>query len=297
MNTFADFATQYAQIFSSGTANIVSEGVSAVSGPLTSVVVLWLIVQGVLIMRGDVSVRSGVTRIIRVSVVVGLLSSLSLFSEYVVTLFQTTLPNWASASIMGGGGVVTSAPQMFDRVWDTSMTIAQSASAQLHLWDVVDGVELDLLELAIGGSLLVAFAVYEIGQIMLGVVIGIGPFVLAGFLFEATRGIAERWIGKMIGLSLLTLLIAIALQIILQGDITYLNTTAGTGALNISQSLAILFQAALFFALGTVIVVLLPSIASYVGGGVSFSPMALATVVAPVTRGTASAMRSFSGGR
>jgi type IV secretion system protein VirB6 len=297
MNTFADFATQYAQIFSTGTANIVSEGISAVSGPLTAIVVLWLIVQGILIMRGDVSARSGVTRVARVSIVVGLLSSLSSFSEYIVALFQMVLPNWAAASISEGNGVAVSAPQMFDHVWNASMAVAQSANAQLDLWDVVDGVELDMLELAIGASLLIAFAVYEIGQIMLGVVIGIGPFVLVGYLFDATRGIAERWIGKLVGLSLLTLLIAMTLQIILQGDITYLNTTVGTGALDIAQSLAILFQAALFFALGAVIIILLPSVASYIGGGISFTPAALATVVAPVTRGTASAVSSLSGRR
>jgi type IV secretion system protein VirB6 len=133
------------------------------------------------------------------------LSSLSSFSEYIVALFQMVLPNWAAASISEGNGVAVSAPQMFDHVWNASMAIAQSANAQLDLWDVVDGVELDMLELAIGASLLIAFAVYEIGQIMLGVVIGIGPFVLAGYLFDATRGIAERWIGKLVGLSLLGL--------------------------------------------------------------------------------------------
>jgi type IV secretion system protein VirB6 len=296
MNTFADFSTQYAQIFSAGTANVVSEGISAISGPLTALVVLWLIVQGVLVMRGDVSVRSGVTRIIRVSIVVGLLSSLLLFSQYIVSTFQTTLPNWAANSITGGSGVGLTAPQMFDRVWDESMKIAQAANAQLELWDVVDGVELALLQLAIGACLLIAFAVYEIGQIMLGIVIGVGPFVLAGYLFDTTRGIAERWIGKLIGLSLLTLLIAIALEIILQGDENYINAAAATGALDIQTSLAILLQAMLFYALGAVIVVLLPGIAAYIGGGVSFSPASLVSIAYPVARGSSSAARSVSQG-
>jgi type IV secretion system protein VirB6 len=172
------------------------------------------------------------------------------------------------------------------------MAIAQSADTQLKLWDVVDGVELDLLEVAIGACLLIAFAVYEIGQIMLGVVIGIGPFVLAGYLFDSTRGIAERWLGKLIGLSILTLLIAIALEIILQGDVTYIQAAAATGVLDIQQSLAILMQAALFYALGAVIIVLLPSIAAYIGGGISFSPGQLASVVIPAARGAAAGMRS-----
>jgi type IV secretion system protein VirB6 len=291
-NTFADFSTQYAQIFTTGTANVVAEGINAVSGPLTTLIVLWIIVQGILIMRGDIAVQSGITKIIRVSIVVGLLSSFGLFSEYVVDLFQVTLPNWAANAIAGGNGVSITAPELFDKVWNYSMAIAQLADTQLKLWDVVDGVELDLLEVAIGACLLIAFAVYEIGQIMLGVVIGLGPFVLAGYLFDSTRGIAERWLGKLIGLSILTLLIAIALEIILQGDVTYIRAAAATGALDVQQSLAILMQAALFYALGAVIIVLLPSIAAYIGGGISFSPGQLAGVVIPAARGAAAGLRS-----
>ena len=282
--TFSDFSNRYAAIFTSGTANAVSEGLSAIAGPLTAVVVVWIIVQGVLVMRGDVSVRSGITRILRVVLVVGVLTSFGVFSSYVVDLFQTTLPNWAANAIAGGGHVTVTAPHMFDKVWGDSMAIAEAADAQLKLWDVVDGVELDLLEIAIALCLVVAFAVYEIGQIMLGVVIAVGPFVLAGYLFDTTRGIAERWLGKLIGLSILTLLIAIALEIILKGDVTYITTAAGTGVLDIQTSMAVLLQAALFYALGAIIIVLLPSIAAYIGGGISFHPAQMVTLVMPVVR-------------
>jgi type IV secretion system protein VirB6 len=284
VNTFSDFATQYASIFSAGTANAVQSGLSAISGPLTAVVVLWIIVQGILVMRGDVSARSGITKIIRVVLVVSLLSSFSYFSTYVVDLFQTTLPNWAANSITGTTGTGTGAPGLFDRVWNESMAIAKAADAQLSMWDVTAGVELDLLEVGIGLCLIIAFAVYEIGQIMLGVVIAVGPFVIAGYLFDATRGIAERWLGKMIGLSILTLLIAIALNIILQGDATYITTAAATGALDVQTSLAILMQATLFYALGAVIIVLLPSIAAYIGGGISFHPSQMVNLVMPAVR-------------
>lgn len=284
VDTFSNFANQYASIFSAGTANAVSSGLSAIAGPLTAVVVVWIIVQGVLVMRGDLAVRAGITKIIRVVLVVGLLSSFSLFSTYIVGLFQADLPQWAAGAVTGTGAAPTTAPSMFDKVWDQSMAIANTASAKLKLWDVVDGVELDLLEVGIGLCLIIAFAVYEIGQIMLGVVIAVGPFVLAGYLFDATRGIAERWVGKLIGLSLLTLLIAIALQIILQGDVTYIQAAGATSATDIETSIAILMQATLFYALGAVIIVLLPGIAAYIGGGVSFHPAQMVALAMPVAR-------------
>jgi len=283
VDTFSGFATQYASIFSTGTANAVQSGLSAISGPLTAVVVLWIIIQGIFVMRGDISARSGITKILRVVLVVTLLSSFSYFSTYVVDLFQTTLPNWAAGAITGTPGA-NAAPHMFDQVWNGSMAIAKAADAQLTTWDISNAVELALLEGGIGLCLIVAFAVYEIGQIMLGVVIAVGPFVVAGYLFDATRGIAERWLGKMIGLSILTLLIAIALTIILQGDVTYIQTAAAQGALDVETSIAVLMQATLFYALGAVIIVLLPSIAAYIGGGISFHPGQMIAMAMPVAR-------------
>jgi type IV secretion system protein VirB6 len=284
VDTFSDFANQYASIFSAGTSNAVSSGLSAIAGPLSAVVVVWIIVQGILVMRGDVSVRSGITKILRVVLVVSLLTSFGLFSSYVVDLFQTSLPNWAASAITGAGGSGTPTPGMFDKVWNGSMAIAKAADAQLTSWDFADAAELVALEVGIGACLILAFAVYEIGQIMLGVVIAVGPFVIAGYLFDTTRGIAERWLGKLIGLSILTLLIAIALTIILQGDVTYIQTAAATGALDVETSIAVLMQATLFYALGAVIIVLLPSIAAFIGGGISFHPAQMVALAMPVAR-------------
>lgn len=284
VNTFSDFANQYATIFSAGTSNAVSAGLSAIAGPLTAVVVVWIIVQGVLVMRGDVSVRSGITKILRVVLVVGLLTSFGLFSTYVVGLFQTTLPNWAASSIIGASPSGSDLPGMFDKVWDNCMAIAKSADAKLSTWNLSGALALTLLQGAIGLCLIIAFAIYEIGQIMLGVVIALGPFVIAGYLFDATRGVAERWLSKLIGLCLLTLLIAIALRIIVQGDVTYIQAAAVTGAADVESAIAILTQATLFFALGALITVLLPGIAAYIGGGVSFHPGQMVAMVMPVAR-------------
>src|SRR5689334_10272558 len=157
VDTFSDFANQYASIFSAGTSNAVSSGLSAIAGPLSAVVVVWIIVQGILVMRGDVSVRSGITKILRVVLVVSLLTSFGLFSSYVIDLFQTSLPNWAAGAITGAGGSGTTTPGMFDKVWNGSMAIAKAADAQLTAWDIADAVELALLEGGIGLCLILAF--------------------------------------------------------------------------------------------------------------------------------------------
>src|ERR1700743_333755 len=143
VDTFSGFATQYASIFSSGTANAVQSGLGAISGPLTAVVVIWIIVQGILVMRGDISARSGVTKILRVVLVVTLLTSFSYFSTYIVDLFQTTLPNWAAGAIPVYS-VASTTRGMSDKVWNGSMAIAKAADAQLTPFDISGAVELAL---------------------------------------------------------------------------------------------------------------------------------------------------------
>ena len=53
--------------FTAGLEGTVNNAMSAIQGPLTALTVLWIIVTGILVMRGDVGVRNGITRIITVS--------------------------------------------------------------------------------------------------------------------------------------------------------------------------------------------------------------------------------------
>lgn len=51
------------------------------ASPFTALIVLWVIVQGVLVMRGDLDARRGISRIIRVTLV----------SAFILKLAYTTV--------------------------------------------------------------------------------------------------------------------------------------------------------------------------------------------------------------
>ncbi|OYY02156.1 MAG: hypothetical protein B7Y73_09545, partial [Acidocella sp. 35-58-6] len=120
------------------------------------------------------------------------------------------------------------------------------------------------------------FLIYETAKIMMDIIVCVGPFVLAGYLFDATRGVADRWIGKLIGLSILTLLVDVVLSIIIDGDQAYFNVsmTSLTGA-TITDTITIVIQFLTFLTLGSLISVFLPGTASLIGGGVAISPLAM----------------------
>jgi type IV secretion system protein VirB6 len=92
---FENIATQLGGAFNSGVQGAISSGLNAVAAPLTALVVLWIIVQGVLVMRGDVDTRQGMTAILKIALVVGLLtSSTGYYLQYVYDFFTVTLRNF-----------------------------------------------------------------------------------------------------------------------------------------------------------------------------------------------------------
>lgn len=285
---FTNISNDLTTAFTAGLNSTTSNILSAVSAPLMATVTLWIIVQGILVMRGDTDARGGVTRIIRVALIVGLLTSAGLYTTYVQSFFSTGLPNWIASSVVTTNPAGT--PQAFDQIWQMTVHEIAAVQAQLNMFDVIDGVSLALIELAVNIILLATFAIYVIAQVMLGVVLAIGPLVLVGYLFDATRRVAENWLGKVIGLTILTLLINVVMEVIISGDRTYMNSISSFAASGgtISGQIMVLFELAMFLGVSAFIVVLLPGIAAYIGGGIGFSIGGAARTAAAIVSGGAS---------
>jgi type IV secretion system protein VirB6 len=93
-------------------------------------------------------------------------------------------------------------------------------------------------------------------------------------LFDATKSVADRWLGKLLGLAILSLLINIVMNIILSGEQLYLRSVVNnpsSGAGSVTTEIQILIELCMFFAIGAFIVVSLPGIAAAIGGGIGFN--------------------------
>jgi len=123
--------------------------------------------------------------------------------------------------------------------------------------------------------------------VLTAIVICVGPFVVPGYLFKATKGYADRWMSKLIGLMILMLLVNILLQIIIHQDATLFQQLTGNPGTGVAEEIEVLWEIVLVFGFGTFVFFLLPSIAVYIGGGVSFAPAAIfvATTKMIVRRG------------
>ena len=268
-------ATDFGAAFGTGIQASITSMLAAVATPLLACVTLWIIVQGVLVMRGDMDARGGITRIIKVAMVVGILTSSGLYTNYVQTLFITTIPNWFATAAGGTQAAIASTPATFDNMWQVTEHSVENVSAQIAIYDIVDAVSLALIELSIMVLLVVTFAIYEFAIIAIGIMVAIGPVLVVGYLFEATKGVTDRWIGKLITYSLLTLLINVTLNIVLTGEKAYMGvilTQQASGAAAVPAEIKVLIELAMFFAMGAFIIISLPAIAAALGGGLGVSP-------------------------
>lgn len=264
--------------------SLVSNMLGALAAPFSALIVLWVIVTGILVMRGDIDVRRGITRIIRVALVSAFILEAGVYNTYVVQFFRNGLPNWIASTITSGQALST--PEMLDDIMARLSGTSAMIKALLSIWQVSDHQRLAIIDTCNGLMLGEVFTIYLCAQVVMDVVLTIGPFVIAGFLFEATRGFAEKWIGQMVGLILLSAMVDISVKVFADGINAYLYKIAldeflsqGLGAVAIGA----MFNVTIFVTICAAIVNLLPAVAAIIGGGIE-------------VRSAGSAMSSVVGG-
>jgi type IV secretion system protein VirB6 len=288
---FSNWDSFIQQPFTNGVGTTIQSAMSAIQGPLTALVVLWIIVSGILVMRGDIGVRTGVVRILSTSIVVAILMSATLYNEYVVSFFTEGLPNFIGTAL--GNGTATTEPDTFYQIFINTQKVFVQANKGVSSVDIAAAVLFAILDALSVIPTIVLFLFYELTKILMDLVVCLGPFVLPGYLFSATKGVADRFVSKLIGLSVLIVLIDILLSIIdgaintYCGDVVAMITSGqssgwfGTSE-DIGATLIMCIQLVIFLFISMLLMTFIPGIASFIGGGVSVSPLAMANAAANV---------------
>jgi type IV secretion system protein VirB6 len=265
--TTIDFV--YKQAFDLYISNIIGAIESTLASPLLACVTLWVIVQGVLVMRGDIDARRGVTKLLMVALVIGLVSSATLYHDYVGALFQEGIPNFIRR-LGGNFGLPADAlPTQIDLVFRAGEAAFQRVAAQIPPDNELDAVAFDGAQFLFYFTLWSIFGIYDVIGIMMSVLVSVGPIFIIGFLFEATAGITTRWVGVMIAYAIMLLLILIVASVVVSVLILasvpiFVQIAAGTT----SQDIILLYELDFLILTGNALVVAVPTIASTIGGGV-----------------------------
>ena len=177
-----------------------------VSAPLQAILSLSVMMFGVAVGMGRLRIDDLTHRFVRIAVVVAATGIGSVYyQEYVVNFFNG-LPNWFATSITGA--TVANPGSLFDQIgadmWahitNTWWNVPKlSSSVFLNALIILVAIVL----IYVGLTLM--FIVVLITNILMQLVITLGPLLMVSLAFDYTRAIFDRWMGSLIMLSLVTL--------------------------------------------------------------------------------------------
>ena len=254
----------------------VSTTLSAALPPLSAALVIWVIILGYLMMTGSLDLRYGISKVTTMAIVVGIVASTPLYNSYVQNLFMTDIPDFIASTFTSGN--TTSIPQALDGIYTNFWIAGQITYKNSNCWHCmvtpfILGVEIQIILAVFFIALAIVFAVYLIATTLTGLLVAVGPFLLIGYLFEYTKGIPDRWLGKLIGLAILLLLITALLSLFTTGMTNFLadKVDANFDTDPWQTEIVILGEIAAYTAITAFITIMLPGIAAYIGGGVDFN--------------------------
>lgn len=259
--------------------NVVVSALAATVDPFSALLVIYVIVTGFMCSFGELKASVGVSRILRAGFV-AMLMSVTYFDTYVSDLFLTTLPNWISSVV--SSKTATSVPQQCDLIRSAMLHMAaaiyQNSDPVMNM-----DVRLETAICTFLGTCLLAVLVLmaTVVHAFMYLTIILAPFVIAAYLFDATKPFVEGWVGKAVGLTLLQLLISIVAQIVVTADSKMMLAIANATANGMQEQVANLVSIVVFFFMMAIIILGLPSIAYSVGRGIAINTAAGAVLAAP----------------
>ncbi|MBY5545192.1 type IV secretion system protein [Rhizobium leguminosarum] len=286
---FTAIHTVFDQAFTITLNSVLGKIQSALNAPLVACVTLWIIVQGILVMRGEIDTRGGITKIITVSIVVSLILGQANYHDYVVSFFEDTIPSFVD-QISGSNIPLVNIPAKLDFIFALSQVCFQKIASEIGPMNSQDTLAFEGAQWIFYGALWVAFEIYDACGILTKLLVAIGPLILVGYLFDHTRDMASKWVGQLLSYGLLLLLLNIVATLVIATEVAALAfmlgviNFAGTTAAKIIG----LYELDMFFLAGDALIVALPMIASNIGGGTwagTNKSLSLSRQLAQITRG------------
>jgi type IV secretion system protein VirB6 len=301
-NPIGSFLTTFDSAINTAQIAAVSGLVSALPMPLASMAVIYFAFMGWRVARGDLQlVHDFTVHMAKLGFIFYLACNLMAFNHWVVGLFQLGIANALTTAVSSSGSTtattVTGVAGSLDSLWATMWSIALTAWSQAGTFDVSTRLVAFLSVLGGGIGLMLCAGVYLISRFLLAIVTVLGPVTISCAMFNSTRPIFERWIGKGVSLIILQVAAVITLQIVIAGDQTFmaaLNPSSGTP--DLPTQLQNLTSMAIWLLLGAFAIYSLPAIAYSIGTGVATSVLPIALAAIAGARMAAELLPSGAGG-
>lgn len=256
--------------FQNGLSSLLVTVITYIDPALSALLVVWTIVQGMLVMRGDLDARRGLTQIVKVVLVYGLVSGTTRYTNFVQDWFLDTIPGWIQEVInSSGNGLPLSLPASLDGLLALIQQDIEQISALIGAGNNIDASSVQMAKLVLYGTLWTVFALYEAANLVSSVLIAIGPIFIIGYLFESTKPIAQRFVGQLIYYGVLLLLINIVASIVIQTEVLYITAELIliSAMAPVAGQISDIWDIDIFLLTGDFLVISMPAVAAAISGG------------------------------
>lgn len=265
LQIFSKIDQQLADPISQFVTDGVSNLASAVSGPLKAAVTLWIIFQGISILRGVVNepVMDFAVKAMKVVVIVALATKVDTYNAFIKNVFFEALPR-EIGNALAGSGATTPTANAFDSFLQKGYQSAQELWSQSGMTNPGPAF-LGVMVMVIAGlGAVVAYTVSLYAKIALAVVLALGPVFVALALFRSTKRFTESWLGQVVNFVVLQALVMVVLSLVLKVA-DQLSSTAASG--NFGDAMMSALTMSVVYLLAAFVSFQLPSIASAIAGG------------------------------
>lgn len=176
---------------------------------ITAMMILYVVVTGYLTMIGRFSNSFGdwFIRVLKLAAVFVFVTNVDLLARTLFELF-TNVPEAVASEIAGvGGGDEGGINGSIGRVWEQGLSSAQNMlqEASLTSWSPVL-FALIVIVVTILAVVYITFLVM-LSKLAIAVLLGLAPFFILLYLFEATKTVFEGWVRQLITFALIPVLL------------------------------------------------------------------------------------------
>ena len=246
--------------------------IASITPAVTTLLAVYVMLWGWSMMRGVIEepITDGVTRIVRLSIIVGLALSVGRYASYI--------SDWIWAAPDALAQVITgeqskSSITFLDNLLDAYFRLANKYLdlAIEEGWVSPDlGLLISALALFIAGILVTGYCafLFLLAKCALAILLAVGAIFIALSIFEATKKFTDAWIGQTLNFVFMMMLAAAACKLILKLMEAYF-----TKAMNSEPTPGDAMQLVGLSVVGFLVLMQTPSIASGLAGGAAISTL------------------------
>jgi type IV secretion system protein VirB6 len=254
-------------------ASYISNNTARVAGALEPAIVtlgtVYVMVWGYLQLTGSIEepFMTGVKRLLRLAVILGMTLHLWLYNALIVDTFYDAPVQLASTVVATPDPV-----PLLDAIWESGGSVGD------QLWNMGAVLRGDPGFYLAGAAVwvlvgvLCAYTMFllALSRLALSVLLALGPLFIMGALFEATRSYFTAWLAQLVNYALITILAALLAALLLQLVQSY---AAQTAALGSSINTVDMLNLALATGVALLLMRQVMPIAAALAGGVTLSSM------------------------